>query len=200
MKMMPFLKNNWKRLVAVIIVLSLTTLCVVLTLYDESEDKRIGTIISIVGSVASIYAILETFVKIKTMSQEQDKIRKEILDKVSFLDKRETMESIAQHLEICTSSINMLRSDNIEASLIHIDKLNQFILELMSVPSLNLSSDMELKKYSSRMVADLSALRNINPKLGIDSYTRGNMIDRFTELQQYLGKLKNKLKYTEHEK
>lgn len=198
--MMPFLKNNWKRLVAVIIVLSLTTLCVVLTLYDESEDKRIGTIISIVGSVASIYAILETFVKIKTMSQEQDKIRKEILDKVSFLDKRETMESIAQHLEICTSSINMLRSDNIEASLIHIDKLNQFILELMSVPSLNLSSDMELKKYSSRMVADLSALRNINPKLGIDSYTRGNMIDRFTELQQYLGKLKNKLKYTEHEK
>lgn len=198
--MMPFLKNNWKRLVAVIIVLTLTTLCVVLTLYDESEDKRIGTIISIVGSVASIYAILETFVKIKTMSQEQDKIRKEILDKVSFLDKRETMESIAQHLEICTSSINMLRSDNIEASLIHIDKLNQFILELMSVPSLNLSSDMELKKYSSRMVADLSALRNVNPKLGIDSYTRGNMIDRFTELQQYLGKLKNKLKYTEHEK
>lgn len=200
MKMMSLLKNNWKRIVAILFALLLTIVSVFLTLTDESEDKIVGTIISIVGSAASIYAIFETFVKIKTVSQEQDKIRKEILDKVSFLDKRETMESIAQHLEICTSGINMLRVDNIEASLIHIDKLNQFILELMSVPALNLSSDMELKKYSSRMVADLSALRNINPKLGIDSYARGNMIERFTELQQYLGKLKNKLKYMEHEK
>lgn len=197
---MSFLMNNWKRIVSVLIVLAMTILSVFLTLNDETEDKRIGTIISIVGSVASIYAIGETFVKIKTMSQEQEKIRKEILDKVSFLDKREMMESVAQHLEICTSSINMLRADNIEASLIHIDKLNQFILELMSVPALNLSTDRDLKKYSSRMVADLSALRNVNPKLGIDSLTKGIMIDRFTELQQYLGKLKNKLKYMEHEK
>lgn len=198
--MMPLLKNNWKRIVAILFALLLTIVSVFLTLTDESEDKIVGTIISIVGSAASIYAIFETFVKIKTVSQEQDKIRKEILDKVSFLDKRETMERIAQHLEICTSSINMLRADNIEASLIHIDKLNQFILELMSVPALNLSTDRDLKKYSSRMVVDLSALRNVNPKLGIDSLTKGNMIDRFTELQQYLGKLKNKLKYMEHEK
>lgn len=197
---MSFLMNNWKRIVSVLIVLAMTIISVFLTLNDETEDKRIGTIISIVGSVASIYAIGETFVKIKTMSQEQEKIRKEILDKVSFLDKREMMESVAQHLEICTSGINMLRADNIEASLIHIDKLNQFILELMSVPALNLSSDIDLKKYSSRMVADLSTLRNVNPNQRIDSLTKGNMIDRFTELQQYLGKLKNKLKYMEHEK
>lgn len=197
---MPLLKNNWKRIVAILFALLLTIVSIFLTLTDESEDKIVGTIISIVGSAASIYAIFETFVKIKTVSQEQDKIRKEILDKVSFLDKREMMESVAQHLEICTSGINMLRADNIEASLIHIDKLNQFILELMSVPALNLGTDMELKKYSSRMVVDLSTLRNVHPQQGIDSLTKGNMIERFTELQQYLGKLKNKLKYMEHEK
>lgn len=150
--------------------------------------------------MASIYAIVETILRITSISQKQEKIREEINKKVIFLDKRESIMAISQHAEICSDAINMLRAENIEATLIHLEKLNQFVIQIKTIPSLRLKDDNELQKLCNRLAVDLSTLRNVDPetKSGL-LLTKSNIIERCSELQQYLCKLKNRLKYEEHE-
>ena len=51
---------------------------------------------------------------------------------------------ISQHAEICSDAINMLRVENIEATLIHLEKLNQFVIQIKNIPSLGLKNDKVL--------------------------------------------------------
>ena len=198
--MISFLKDNINRLIAILSSLVVSAVALWLTIADDSSDKKVGTIISVIGSMASIYAIVETILRITSISQKQEKIREEINKKVIFLDKRESIMDISQHAEICSDAINMLRAENIEATLIHLEKLNQFVIQIKTIPSLRLKDDNELQKLCNRLAVDLSTLRNVDPetKSGL-LLTKSNIIERCSELQQYLCKLKNRLKYEEHE-
>lgn len=198
--MISFFKDNINRLIAILSSLVVSAVALWLTIADDSSDKKVGTIISVIGSMASIYAIVETILRITSISQKQEKIREEINKKVIFLDKRESIMDISQHAEICSDAINMLRAENIEATLIHLEKLNQFVIQIKTIPSLRLKDDNELQKLCNRLAVDLSTLRNVDPetKSGL-LLTKSNIIERCSELQQYLCKLKNRLKYEEHE-
>ena len=72
---------------------------------------------------------------------------------------------ISQHAEICSDAINMLRVENIEATLIHLEKLNQFVIQIKNIPSLGLKNDKVLQKLCNRLAVDLSTLRNILPTI-----------------------------------
>ena len=76
--MISFLKNNINRLIAILSSLVVTVVALWLTIIDDSSDKKVGTIISVIGSMASIYAIIETIIRIASISQKQEKIRQEI--------------------------------------------------------------------------------------------------------------------------
>ena len=76
--MLSFLKNNINRLIAILSSLAATAVALWLTIVDDSSDKKVGTIISVIGSMASIYAIIETIIRIASISQKQEKIREEI--------------------------------------------------------------------------------------------------------------------------
>lgn len=89
--MISFLKDNINRLIAILSSLVVTIVALWLTIIDDSSDKKVGTIISVIGSMASIYAIIETIIRIASISQKQEKIRQEINKKVIFLDKREAI-------------------------------------------------------------------------------------------------------------
>lgn len=107
---------------------------------------------------------------------------------------------ISQHAEICSDAINMLRVENIEATLIHLEKLNQFVIQIKNIPSLGLKNDKVLQKLCNRLTVDLSTLRNIEPNTKNGLFlSKSNIIERCSELQQYLCTLKNRLKYEEHE-
>ena len=86
--MLSFLKNNINRLIAILSSLAATAVALWLTIVDDSSDKKVGTIIFVIGSMASIYAIIETIIRIASISQKQEKIREEINKKVIFLDKK----------------------------------------------------------------------------------------------------------------
>ena len=73
--MISFLKNNINRLIAILSSLVVTAVALWLTIIDDSSDKKVGTIISVIGSMASIYAIIETIIRIASISQKQEKIR-----------------------------------------------------------------------------------------------------------------------------
>lgn len=162
--MISFFKDNINRLIAILSSLVVTAVALWLTIADDSSDKKVGTIISVIGSMASIYAIVETILRITSISQKQEKIREEINKKVIFLDKRESIMDISQHAEICSDAINMLRAENIEATLIHLEKLNQFVIQIKTIPSLRLKDDNELQKLCNRLAVDLSTLRNVDPE------------------------------------
>ncbi len=76
--MISFLKDNINRLIAILSSLVVTVVALWLTIIDDSSDKKVGTIISVIGSMASIYAIIETIIRIASISQKQEKIRQEI--------------------------------------------------------------------------------------------------------------------------
>ena len=60
-----------------------------------------------------------------------------------FLDKLEAIIDISQHAEICSDTKNKLRVENIEATLIHMKKLNQFVIQIKNIPSLCVNSFSE---------------------------------------------------------
>lgn len=76
--MISFLKDNINRLIAILSSLVVTVVALWLTIIDDNSDKKVGTIISVIGSMASIYAIIETIIRIASISQKQEKIRQEI--------------------------------------------------------------------------------------------------------------------------
>lgn len=76
--MISFLKDNINRLIAILSSLVVTVVALWLTIIDDSSDKKVRTIISVIGSMASIYAIIETIIRIASISQKQEKIRQEI--------------------------------------------------------------------------------------------------------------------------
>ena len=76
--MISFLKDNINRLIAILSSLVVTVVALWLTIIDDSSDKKVGTIISVIGSMASIYAFIETIIRIASISQKQEKIRQEI--------------------------------------------------------------------------------------------------------------------------
>lgn len=85
---MIFWKNHKKRIISTAFALILTVAALVFSLCETGSKQVVATVISVLGSMASIYGIIEAVLKIHSVAEEQKSIRLAIETKVETLDKR----------------------------------------------------------------------------------------------------------------
>lgn len=194
------MKNHWKRITFTAFVLIATYFVIHFTLLDESPNKLLFNIISVIGSVASIYAIGEAIYQIRSVKQEQECIKNAINEKIIFVENKDVAMNLSQHIETCDHAIKMMKNENMEATRIYLQSLFSFTIDLESISSLNLKGDKELKKKQNSLKVDLSKIRNAKSSSDIDELTRIRMINSWGDLQEYFTRLSSDLKHDNYEK
>ena len=194
------MKNHWKRITFTVFVLIATYFAIHFTLLDESPNKLLFNIISVIGSVASIYAIGEAIYQIRSVKQEQECIKNAVNEKIILVENKDVVMNLSQHIETCNHAIKMMKNGNMEATRIYLQSLFSFTIDLESTPSLNLKGNEELKKKQNSLKVDLSKIRNAKSKSDIDEFTKIRMINSWGDLQEYFTRLSSDLKHDNYEK
>lgn len=197
---MTFLKNHWKRIVLTAIALAFTAVALFISLRETGYKQIAGTVISVVGSMTSICGIIEAILKIHSVAEEQKLIKLAVKSKIAVLDKHSIGMKLSMHSETCNHAIKMLKNNNIEASVIYIDILRDFFIELETIPVLKLKSDGELKRKQNMLKSNLSKLHNVKTMRDLDTETKNKMISNMSNLWEYLCRFSKQLQYEEHEK
>lgn len=196
---MNFWKNHKKRIIYTVSALVLTVVALFFSLDETGNKQIVATVISVLGSMASIYGIIEAVLKIHSVAEEQKSIRLAIETKVETLDKRSIGMTLSKHSETCDHAIRMLQDDKIEASVIYINILRDFFIELEAIPVLNLKDDEGLKSMQDMLKSDLSKLRNVRTMQELGQKTKSKMISNVSNLQEYLCRFSKHLQYEDHE-
>ena len=194
------MKNHWKRITFTFFVLIATYFVIHFTLLDESPNKLLFNIISVIGSVASIYAIGEAIYQIRSVKQEQECIKNAVNEKIILVENKDVVMNLSQHIETCNHAIKMMKNGNMEATRIYLQSLFSFTIDLESTLSLNLKGDKELKKKQNSLKVDLSKIRNAKSSSDIDKITKIKMINSWGDLQEYFTRLSSDLKHDNYEK
>ena len=194
-----FFYNYRKRILWTLATVVITCISIAIAICNNNISKNYVTIISVVGSMASIYGIVDAIIRIRSVAKEQTAMKSIVNKKVEDLDKRTAAMTLNHHTETCEHAIEMVKCGNIEATLIHLKVLRDFFIELENIPSLSLKNDKDVKRKQISLKSDLSKLRNIKQISELDAETISSMIDRWTNLQDYISRLSCKLKYEGHE-
>lgn len=65
-------------------------LLVVAAVFFSVKCQKVGTVLSVLGSIASLYAIIEALVRIKTIKEETRDIKQALNIKVESMNRKET--------------------------------------------------------------------------------------------------------------
>lgn len=107
--------------------------------------------------------------------------------------------TLSKHSETCNHAISMLQNDEIEASVIYINILRDFFIELEAIPVLILKDDEGLKSMQDMLKSDLSKLRKVRTMQELGQKTKSKMISNVSNLQEYLCRFSKHLQYEDHE-
>lgn len=197
---MDIWENHKKRIFYTFFALIVTAIALFFSLRETGCKQIVGTVLSVVGSMASIYGIIEAILKIRSVAEEQKSIKLVVETKIETLDKQSIGMTLSQHVEMCNYVIMMLQKDNAEASVIYLNALRDFFMELEAIPVLALKGDTEIKRKQNMLKSDLSKLRSVRTMSDLDMETKNKMINNLENLQEYLCRFSKQLKYEGHEK
>lgn len=197
---MDIWENHKKRIFYTFFALIVTAIALFFSLRETGCKQIVGTVLSVVGSMASIYGIIEAILKIRSVAEEQKSIKLAVETKIETLDKQSIGMTLSQHVEMCNHVIMMLQKDNAEASVIYLNALRDFFMELEAIPVLALKGDAEIRRKQNMLKSDLSKLRSVRTMSDLDMETKNKMINNLSNLQEYLCRFSKQLKYEGHEK
>lgn len=134
----------------------------VLAVIFSLNNKKVSAIISSLGSIASLYAIIEALISVKSIEDQNNQIQKAIESKVGIINKQETSELINKYIEVLSRVQDYITQRNAEAAIIKIEEVQSFLHNLQSNPSTPPEVKMALSKHIKYMNKDVAVLRNRN--------------------------------------
>lgn len=150
-----FLTNRWFLFVAFII------LCAS-AVYFSIKCITIGTVISTLGSIASLYAIVEAIIRMRTIEEQNREIKKAVDDKIVFLNKQETTEQVNKYAEVISRIISYIELRNAEAALLKIEELQIFLHSIQCNPTTSEDAKKEITRLHKTIKSDVLVLRDKN--------------------------------------
>lgn len=126
------------------------------------KSQTIGTIISSLGSIASLYAIIEAIISVKSIEEQNNQIQQAIENKIGIINKQETSELINKYVEVLSRVQDYITQRNAEAAIIKIEEVQSFLHNLQSNPTTPPEVKMALSKHIKYMNKDVAVLRNRN--------------------------------------
>lgn len=149
-----YLKRKWL-LIPFIILCIFSVICSIKCLL-------IGTIISILGSIASLYTLIEALNQVKTIEKQNAEIRKAIDATICKANKQETTEQINKYIEVIARIISYIEVRNAEAALLKIEELQVFMHNVQHNPTTDQEAKKLLAKQHKTMIRDVLVLRDKN--------------------------------------
>ena len=148
---------NWARILAFI---AFAISAVIFSL----KSQTIGTIISALGSIASLYAIIEAIISVKSIEEQNNQIQQAIENKIGIINKQETSELINKYIEVLSRVQDYITQRNAEAAIIKIEEVQSFLHNLQSNPTTPLELKTAISKHIKNANKDVAVLRNRNPR------------------------------------
>lgn len=165
-------------------------LLAVAALFFSFKCPKIGTVLSALGSIASLYAIIVTLARIKTLKDETYDIKEALNGKIETLNLKETTEQINKNIQIVARIQGFINSRNHDAAIILMEQLLSFLQLLNCNPTTEDTVVDDLKKYIKQLKIDI---RNTRVEVGAGPNEMGLnyklLTMHFTELEDFLTKV-----------
>lgn len=130
-----------------------------LAVYFSNKCDKIGAIISAVGSIASLYAIIEAFFKVKSIEQQNKEIKNAVDRKIATINKQETTEQINKYIEVIARIQSYVNLRNADAALLKIEELQLFLHNIHCNPTTTKEFKEDVAKHIRTIQQDANILR-----------------------------------------
>lgn len=149
--------------------------------------QTVGTVLSVLGSIASLYAIIEALAHIKSIRDETQNIKNALSDKIATMNLKETTEQINKHIEVVSRIQGFISARNHDASVILMEQMLVFLQSLKCNPTTVSSDVKEIQKYIKVLKIDLNNVR-VESAMGPNGVglNYSLLTKHFTELEDYL--------------
>ena len=145
-----------------------------------------GTILSALGSIASLYAIIEALARVKSLKDETRSIKMALDEKIDSMNLKETSEQINKNIQIIDRIQGYINARELEAAILLMEQLLVFIQSLSCNPTTDESVVDDLKKYNKQLKIDLNNVRIEKSTPAGTGLKYNLLITHFTELENYL--------------
>ena len=162
-------------------------LLVVAAVFFSVKCQTVGTVLSVLGSIASLYAIVEALVRIKSIKDETRDIKQALSVKVESLNRKETTEQINKHVEVISRMQGYISARNHEAAVILMEQLLVFLQALRCNPTTEASDKEEIARIIKQFKTDMNNVRCASGLLtagtGLNYKT---LTKHFTDIEDFL--------------
>lgn len=137
------IKQYKNKIILVVVFLLLCGLAV----YFSVQCFTVGTIISALGSIASLYAIIEALIRVRSIEQLNNEINQNVKLKIASINKKETTEQINKYIEVIARIQAFITLRNADAALLKIEELQLFLHNLQCNPTTTEDLKAEVSRH-----------------------------------------------------
>ena len=149
--------------------------------------QTVGTVLSVMGSIASLYAIIVALFRIKSIKKETKDIKQALSTKIESLNRKETTEQINKHIEVISRIQGYINARNHEAAVILMEQLLVFLQSLKCNPTTDSSDKVEIAKIIKLLKMDLSNIRYESGLRPDDTGLNYKLLTKhFTDMEDFL--------------
>ena len=131
-----------------------------LAVYCSLKCDVVGTIISALGSIASLYAITEALYKVKSIERQNKEIKEAVNQKIIAINRQETKEHINKYIEVISRIQSFINLRNADAALLKIEDLQFFLHNIQSNPTTTDEMKKDVSKHIRVIRQDSLVLRS----------------------------------------
>lgn len=162
--------------------------------YVYNEDKStIVAYISVVGSIASIYAIIIAVMELKTVKQSAEATKKAVEQKMENVNQLLTFAEVEKHLQICSSINVSLKTNQYEAVALKLEELKKILLEIKNNRSISDKDTAKIQSLVMKLGSDITAVRDKWSK--INDFDSTLLLTHVNEVSTCLQDISTKLKH-----
>ena len=167
-----------------------------LAVHFSMNDDKTGTAISVVGSVASIYAIIEALVKVKTLSKHTKEIEIAVKSKERESNKKETAEHKKQQVEVINRVQQYIDVNNAEAAILKMEEVKAFLFSIKNNPTTPSKYQKSIPLILNTLNSDILSLRNRESNEAFPSnIDRRQLNKNFSEIQNILSDMSQQIHF-----
>lgn len=141
-----------------ILLISVFVVLCLLAIFCSIKNNTVGTVISSVGSIASLYAIIEAFHKVKSIEKQNAEIKSAVDTKIVALNKLETTEQISKYIESIARIQAFINFRNADAALLKIEELQLFLHNIQCNPTTTDETKSDITKHIRTLKQDVIVL------------------------------------------
>lgn len=156
MNIIKYLEVKW-RLIALFVVLTIASI------FFSIKCETMGTIISAIGSIVSVCAIIHALVKFQSVETQTKEINAALNANLAALNKKETTELVNKYVEVIGRIQHFITLRHADAAVLKIEELQVFLQNILCNPTVQDDVKATIRKQYRKLSSDATLLRQKSP-------------------------------------